>query len=199
MTTNQKFIESICFQRGDYQLIDYHQDRIDRTFKKFYPNASPLKLVNILPKLDSEERHKVRILYSEELVDVEYAEYVPSQIQTLKVVEDNTIDYLYKSEDRNQLTHLYQQRGKNDDIIILKNQKVTDSYYANLAFSDGEKWFTPQTHLLPGVKRQYLIDQNLLHERDISLLDIHRYKYVSPINAMLDPGEIKVPVVNIML
>ena len=199
MNLDQKFIESICFQHGEYQLIEYHQMRVNQTFEKFYPNARPVDLKDILPKIDFDERHKVRVVYSEDLINIEYSEYHPNEIMSLQVVQNDIIEYGYKFEDRQQLTDLYQKREWSDDIIIVKNQLITDSYYANIAFHDGVKWFTPKSYLLPGVKRQYLLEMGLISEIEISLADIHSFKKASLINAMLNLGEIEIPISSIEL
>ncbi|WP_258101262.1 aminotransferase class IV [Marinoscillum pacificum] len=199
MNLDQKFIESICFQHGEYQLIKYHQKRVNRTFEKFYPNIHPIDLADVLPKIDFDERHKVRVVYSQDVIDIEYSEYKVNPIKSLKVVQDDTVEYEYKFEDRQYLTSLFQKRGAFDDIIIVKNNLVTDSYYANLAFYDGSNWLTPKSYLLPGVKRQYLLEMGLISEIEISLVDIQSFQKISLINAMLNLGEIEIPVSSIEL
>ena len=81
----------------------------------------------------------------------------------------------------------------------MKNNLVTDSYYANLAFYDGSNWLTPKSYLLPGVKRQYLLEMGLISEIEISLVDIQSFQKISLINAMLNLGEIEIPVSSIEL
>ena len=60
---------------------------------------------------------------------------------------------------RNQLI---EKRKHADDIIIVKNGLVTDSFYANLAFLKNGIWFTPETPLLLGVQRQFLLSQKTI-------------------------------------
>ena len=199
MSINPKFIESICYQRGDYQLIEYHQKRINRTFHRFFPNETPINLIDVLPELKVEERYKVRMIYSSDVIDIEYEQYMIRPINSLKLVTDDRIDYSFKYENRESLTSLFTQREGCDDIMIIKEGHVTDSYYANLAFYDGSKWVTPTTHLLAGVKRQSLLDKEELTEIPISIQDLQKFHYISPINAMLDLAEIKIPIANIVL
>jgi 4-amino-4-deoxychorismate lyase len=63
---------------------------------------------------------------------------------------------------------------------------VTDSYYANVIFSDGDQWYTPYQPLLQGTKRQQLIDQGVVHPIPIGVKDIARFQRIQLINAMID-------------
>lgn len=199
MDTPLKFIETICFKDGAYQLITYHQDRVNRTYKEFFPGTTPLNLAEVLPTIDFEERYKVRVIYSTDYLTIEYEVYTPKAINTLKLVRCNAIDYAFKFHDRTALMDLLRQRQACDDIIISINNQVTDCSYANLVFFDGQDWYTPNTFLLSGVKRQYLIDTNQLQQTNIGESDISNFKLVGFINAMLDLGELTIPTTNILL
>jgi len=76
---------------------------------------------------------KCRIVYSNDIQEITYTPYQPKSIKSLKLVEDNTIDYHCKYLDRNHINELYTQRGNCDDIIIVKNGMLTDSSYSNIA------------------------------------------------------------------
>jgi 4-amino-4-deoxychorismate lyase len=52
--------------------------------------------------------------------------------------------------------------------------------------------------LLNGVKRQALLASGVLIEKTITIDDLAQYECVSLINAMLDPGEVVVPITNII-
>lgn len=197
MRTDQKFIESIRFQGGAYHLLSYHQQRVNRTFQQFFPKKSPLNLEEILPALSHDDRCKVRVVYGENTVDVAYALYQPRPIHSIQLVTHDAIAYGYKYADRNELTSLFQQRKQCDDIIIVKNDQVTDSYYANVALFDGQEWITPESCLLPGVKRQSLIDQHILRTKNVTIRDLQQFQSISLINAMLDLGEIQLPISKI--
>ena len=193
-----RFIESICYENKQYHLLELHQQRIDRTFKKHFPLTIPFDLASRLPKLNFEEKYKVRVLYSNEALDVEFAKYVPARIKTLKPVETSKMSYEYKHEERGAIDKLFAQRSDADDVIIVKNGWVTDSSYANLVFWDGNKWYTPHTYLLNGVKRQLYLKYGLIGEKSISLMNIRDFEKVSLINAMLDIGDVEVAVKDIL-
>ena len=71
---------------------------------------------------------------------------------------------------------------------------------ANVAFWNGTGWITPDTPLLPGTMRAYLIEKGVLAEDRIILEDLSRYQCVRLINAMrdLDCGDC-IPVKEIVL
>ena len=190
-----KFIESICYSKGGYQNLEFHQERVNRTFSSFYSNE-PHRLNTLLPKIEDESKMKVRILYDEEGVDIEYAQYEKRNVKTLEVVESGPFDYQFKFENRDRINDLFQY-SKSDDIIISIDGNITDSSYSNLAFFDGEQWFTPDTPLLNGTKRELLLTTKKLTTMTLRKDDLHSFEKVSLINAMLDLGEIEVPVENI--
>ena len=199
MSANRKFIESICFQDRNYQLLNYHQQRVNRTFAHFFKNSQPLNLKEILPALSSTQKSKVRLVYDQETFTVEATNYQPKAVNSLQIIHHETIDYTFKHHDRSTLNKLYDRAHPADDMIIVKNGKITDSYYANLAFRDNDQWYTPETCLLAGVKRQFLIETGKLIVTPICIGDIKNYQTVSLINAMLDLSEIEIPVTNIHL
>ena len=186
-----QFIESICCQDGDVLNLDAHQQRVDSTFSKFF-KAPSFRLKNLLFNVPASGKHKCRIIYDEEVQSIEFDKYEKKEISSLKFVEADDLIYDFKKKDRSKLTSLYEQRGAADDIIVVKNGLCTDSYFANLALFDGEKWLTPKSPLLKGTKRQKLLDEGRLEERDIMKSEIGKITKVSLINAMLDLGEVEI-------
>ncbi|UXP31087.1 aminotransferase class IV [Reichenbachiella agarivorans] len=193
------FIETVCYLDGQPTMLALHQQRLDRTFQSYFPEAKPHQLHQLLPEIPDDSRFKCRVVYDGDSISVEYTPYLIPKIKSLRVVICDDAAYAYKSEDRSKLVELFERRGAADDVLIVKNGMVTDSYFANVAFYDGNEWFTPETCLLEGVKRKSLIMQGLLKVRAISLQDISRYEKVSLINAMLDLGEVEINVNSIIL
>jgi len=104
----------------------------------------------------------------------------------LKLVRDDKIDYHLKYADRSALNKLLEQKGENDEVIIIKNGMVTDCSIGNLIFFDGHNWNTPDTPLLKGTQRKYLLDKKLIRECNIKEEDIFKYQKVGIINALLN-------------
>lgn len=195
-----QFIESICCKDGELLLLDLHQARVNRTFFTNYGLlAKPIRLFRVIRNIPRKGKYKCRVVYDQESVNFEFEPYQTPKINSLQIVEGDSIDYRFKYTDRKALDLLYKNRGDCDDILIVKNGRVTDSYFANMAFFDGEGWWTPEQPLLAGVRRQSLLDQRLLQVADIGVADLNKYEKVSLINAMNDLGEIEIETKNISL
>ncbi len=177
-----------------------HEARLQRTRQHFFPDAPPtLPLEDWLqvPAHCKTGIYKCRVIYGQELLQVEFLPYTPRPIRTLKLVADDAIDYAWKSEDRSTLNHLFAQKGDCDDILIVKNGLLTDSSYSNLAFYDGEAWYTPETPLLQGIQRECLLREGCLIPTSIRVEDLNCFSQIALINAMLELGDCVVDVMNV--
>ncbi len=187
-----RFIESICFRNGQYQLLDLHQERVNRTFAHFFKGSIPHDLTLALPDLSFSETYKVRVAYNHQFLDIDNSEYVPRSIKSLQLVVDDTIDYKYKFEDRRAIDRIMAQKRNADDVIICKNGRITDSSYSNLALWDGSAWYTPASFLLNGVKRKYYLNNGTLRALELRIGDLAKFQKISLINAMLNLGDCEI-------
>ena len=89
-----------------------------------------------------------------------------------------------KYSDRSLINTLFAQRGTCDEIIIIKNGKVTDCSIGNLIFRQGKKWYTPDSPLLLGTQREKLLQEGKIQERTIFQEDIVNFDEIKIINAM---------------
>ena len=197
----QQFVETIKMANGKPSNLPYHQARMERTIRHFFPNlalnAMP-SLQNLITPNENMSLVKARVVYGADGVElIEYAPYSMRPIRSLQVVYDDTISYSYKSCDRSQLNALAAKKGDCDEIIIVKNNLVTDTSFTNLAISDGNCWLTPRQPLLLGTKRASLLNQGLIKEADITAYDLKRAERVRLFNAMIDFGEREVETKNI--
>ncbi|MPR33455.1 aminotransferase class IV family protein [Salmonirosea aquatica] len=180
--------ETICVQQRQFSdLMPYHQARLNRTRRELYGIAEPLNLRDILEIPDTVDagKHKCRVTYGPDIVNIEWERYLPRSISRLQLVEDNTIEYAYKYKNRDHLNQLHAQRGDCDDVLIVKNGLITDTSYANVALFDGSSWYTPKVPLLPGTQRARLLDERVLIPREIRVDDLSRYSEVKLFNAMV--------------
>lgn len=184
-----KFLESICYEHGEYPLLEFHQKRLNDVFYNHFDGHQPHQLSAILPNLSFSEKHKVRVLYDHENIQIEFSQYQLRPLQSIKIVRDDDIAYPFKLEDRSSLQILFDQREGADEIIIVKQDKITDSFYANIVLWDGSQWITPSTYLLNGVRRQFLLNQGSISEQKITISDLKNFEKISLINAMMDLGE----------
>lgn len=193
-----QLVESLKLKDGVIQNPEYHQTRMNRSMDELFPNAARINLETAIsiPENCTSGVFKVRVLYGSSVEKIEIEPYILRIIRSLKVVHHSSVDYHLKYTDRQILQELFARRGDCDDIIIIKNGMVTDSFAANLLFYDGEKWFTPTTPLLKGTKRQLLLDQGIIFETEIREEDIRSYQKVGLINAMIDFEEMPVVAVD---
>ncbi|MBV5312802.1 MAG: aminotransferase class IV [Prolixibacteraceae bacterium] len=192
-----QLVESIKLKDGKILHLSYHQNRMNRSVEELYPGARPIDLAKaiVIPENFRTGLFKVRVLYRQTIEKVEIDPYNFRTIQSLKVVQHESIDYHLKYTDREILQQLFALRGNCNDIIIIKNGLVTDSFAANLLFFDGQNWVTPTTPLLKGTQRQFLLEQGIILEKEIREEDIRSYQKIGLINAMVDFDEM--PVINI--
>ena len=194
-----QFVETICIQDGKARNLRYHIDRMNRTIRQFFPHLTSVTEADLLPQIPQESGlQKARVVYSAEgITERTFAPYALRTIQNIALVEDNDINYAWKSTDRTPLTRQREKATHADEVIIIKDGCVTDTSYTNLCFFDGHEWFTPDAPLLPGTMRQYLLDQGLIRPRRILATDIPHYQKVSLINAMMQLGELTLDVSGI--
>ena len=187
-----QFVETICIEDGKARHLPYHVDRMNRTIRQFFPHLPVVAEADLLPQIPQEAGlQKARVVYSAEgITERTFAPYALRTIKSIALVEDNDIDYAWKSTDRTPLTRQREKVPQADEVIIIKNGCVTDTSYTNLCFFDGYEWFTPDTPLLPGTMRQYLLDRGLIKSRRILAADLPHYQKVSLINAMMQLGDL---------
>lgn len=190
-------IESLKLKDGVLFNLEYHQSRLNRSLDELFPQSDGIDLKREIEITEAFNNgtYKVRVSYGREIKKVEIDPYTFRTIKSLKVVHHNSIDYHLKYSERPLLHKLYMEKGECDDIIIIKNGYVTDSFVANLLFFDSERWFTPTTPLLMGTKRQWLLDKGLIVERQIREENIADYRKVGLVNAMIEMEEM--PVIEI--
>lgn len=176
-------LETIKIAEGVIANLPYHQDRCDQSRQTLFQSADILDLASVIQPPQT-GLYRCRILYGEKLHSIEYIPYVPKEINSLKIVPSN-IDYALKYANRDALNTLLQSNKEVDEVIIEKEGYLTDITIANIAFYDGEQWFTPESPLLKGTMRAKLINEGFLQQREIRKEDLNNYTQVALINAML--------------
>lgn len=182
-----RLIESIRLFNGKFERLELHQARLNNSFQTIFRKNPGWSLQALLQNQDVPQSglYKCRIVYDDQHQQVEFKLYKPSAIKTLKRVADNTIDYQHKWENRDQLNNAFSKRGDCDDILIVRNGLITDSLYANVAFQKAGKWYTPQSCLLAGTMRQFLLNTGVISEKEITEETLREFEACKLINAML--------------
>jgi Branched-chain amino acid aminotransferase/4-amino-4-deoxychorismate lyase len=179
------FFETIKVLNGCMMNLDLHMARLTKTVQHFFPNCSPPILSIAVPPMYQHGLYRCRITYSQKIEHVEFIPYVRRQITTLSLIDAPTLNYSWKSCDRSGLEALKTASG-HDEVIIVKNDTITDTTFSNLVFESAAGLFTPTTFLLPGVQRSKLISEGVVRETTITVNDLCKYNRVFLINAMLD-------------
>jgi 4-amino-4-deoxychorismate lyase len=186
-----QLVETIKCLNGELVNLRYHQFRFNQARMDHFRPCSEINLFNAVnvPEEFSTGLYKCRVIYSREIEKIEFLPYQFRKVESLMLVEDNQIDYCYKYTNRHYLEKLFEKRGDCDDILIVKNGFISDSFAANAVFFDGQTWWTPDTPLLPGTQRARLIHEEKIRVCSITPDDLPKYTKTGLINAMLDPEE----------
>ncbi len=197
-------VETIRLEDGYFHSLPWHQQRLERAFRRHYPGSAPWDLDVLLT--DSTARgcrtagaapglFKARFLYSDRSWDLEIAPYRPRHPQTLRLLDSPPFDSASKYTDRSRLEALYACRHPAEDILILMDGEVKDTFSANIAFFDGTRWLTPANPLLPGTARTRLLAEGRILAAPLRRDDLARMKGWTLLNAMIgfDPARFRPP------
>lgn len=197
-----RLVETIRSEDGRLNNLEFHNERMMKTLFELFGLKKDIDLARIIsvPTLAIRGVFKCRVEYDNEIRKIEFIRYSLKSVRSLKIVEDNTIEYSYKFKDRRTIERLWEKRNECDDILIIKNGFITDTSYANVIFRDmSGVWHTPSTYLLPGTRRAYLLHRSKIKETKIHYHDLKNYIELKLINAMLGMEDIKgIPIRNII-
>lgn len=191
ITPAVELLESIRLADGECPLLDYHQERVDRSRKLLYPKTPQLKLKQLLETTDLPERgvHKIRIRYGQDVEEVSIKPYEVLIPKKIRLIDAHGLCYAKKYTNRAGIIACFERRGDCDDVLMIQHGFVTDTSYANVVFFDGDKWFTPSAPLLRGTRRAKLLREGIIKSAIIREKDISLFKSVRLINGMLPWSE----------
>jgi 4-amino-4-deoxychorismate lyase len=179
--------ETIKVKNGRFCNLQYHSERMNASRRILLgsENYFDLKsLLNVPPECSSGV-FKCRVSYDHYIHKIEFEKYKIRKIKTIQLVNADNAEYSHKFTDRSFFENL-KRNSKSDEILIVKNGKITDTSFSNIVFFDGKTWYTPNSPLLKGTRRQELLDKKIIHERKICLDDFKKFQKAKLINAMLD-------------
>ena len=180
--------ESICVENYQIKLSEFHQKRMDNSYLKLFnvKNKWSIKKIFESLKIESKNKYKLRINYSQSKYSISLNKYFKKKIRSLQCLELNDYSYDLKYTDRSIIDKNYKLKSLSDDILIIKNGLVTDSSYCNIVFFDGLSWVTPKYPLLKGVQRNFLLKNKIIFKKKIKVSDISKYKSFVLINSMIE-------------
>ncbi|MXN88850.1 aminotransferase class IV family protein [Pasteurella canis] len=184
--------ETIAIVNGEIQHLALHQQRYIDSLKQFYAKkavnvhdfAQVIQIQTALEQTQYAPLIRCRIDYNATELQVQYFAYQRKTYRTFQPVICDDIEYGLKYADRTPLAQLLQQKGDCDEIMIIKQGKVTDCTIGNLVFRRGKHWFTPDTPLLAGTQRTKLLAENKIQQCTILLEDIATFDEIRLINAL---------------
>lgn len=180
-----KYFETIKCEDFEVFNLDYHQKRVANIIGL---NINLQEYINPI----SEELLRCKLIYDENgVVDVLYFPYKKREIKSFKIIFDNEIEYSKKYLNRAKLDELYEKKDDCDEVIIIKNEIVTDTTIANIAIFYENSWITSKNCLLGGTTRARLLEEKKLLEKDITLDMLKNASKVALMNAMIGFDEIK--------
>lgn len=180
-----KYFETIKCEDFEVFNLDYHQKRVANTIGL---NINLQEYINPI----SEELLRCKLIYDENgVVDVLYFPYKKREIKSFKIIFDNEIEYSKKYLNRAKLDELYEKKDDCDEVIIIKNEIVTDTTIANIAIFYENSWITSKNCLLGGTTRARLLEEKKMFEKDITLDMLKNTSKVALMNAMIGFDEIK--------
>jgi len=182
------FFETLLIKDKKINNLTYHNARLNDTIKQNFNIDSRLDLANFIDIEDDKEL-RCKVIYDRSIKEILYYPIKKRIFKKFKLI-DSDIVYDFKYLDRSKLDNLYKQKEDCDDIIIIKNDLLTDTTIANIAYFDGKDWITPKTPLLKGSMRAYMLKNKLLLEKDVKIEDIKKAKKIALINAIIGFHEI---------
>lgn len=184
-----RLVESICVENKRLLHTALHQTRLAKTMLELFDtrlNESLESFIQLPEQLDS-ARHKCRLTWNpDEGFLYTIVPYRQRKITSVKLLTLNEIEYAYKTDRRQQLDAAFSMRGPCDDVLIVKNNCLTDAWASNIILFDGCHWLTPDTPLLNGIQRAHLLNEGIIREARITTDSLYKFQKIKLINAMVD-------------
>lgn len=195
-------VESLKAENGLFDDLTPHIRRMKRSCNELFGIESP-DLEETLEDCAGDIGTgiwKIRVLYDQKIRDVQAAVYQPRRYLSAALIDGGDVEYRNKMAGRPVLDTLTARAVESgcDAALIVKNGLITDFSYANAAFYDGRNWWTPDRPLLEGTRRYRLLEAGVLRTASIRPADLASFISVSPINAMLDLGQVSLETENIV-
>ncbi len=181
-------VETIRIVNGLPQNLRWHQERYQRSCRTLFEADPKFILEDVInaPAAFAQGIVKCRFLYNKDSVKTEFQYYIVPHIFSLKLIEDDKIQYSHKFTDRTTINNLLKMKQECEDILIVKNGFITDTSIANIVFFDGKDWITPAGPLLKGTARERLLDAGKIIDGKIRMEDLRKFSHFRLINAMLE-------------
>ena len=188
------YIESISIESDmTCPLLSYHQARVNRTAGERCGIDLQAIIQSKVNELTDGQQHKLRILYDQSGVQqVTIQPYLVRLIRSLTVV-DIAFDYDRKTANRDAINSAFARRGDSDDILMVRDGLITDTSYGNVALHKDGIWYTPESPLLQGCRRQSLLDRGLIITKKLRIETLDSYPHLMMFNGLIRFGRVIIP------
>jgi len=179
--------ESIQILDGIPQRLDYHNDRLNRSRNQLMCSHADIYIEDHLhiPQDFKKGHVKCRLNYGQDIDEVEFVKYQEKRFLNFKLTAIN-FSYDFKYDDRSVFEKLKETAPNTTEFILIKNGIITDTTFSNIVFKNKDgQWLTPNHPLLEGTQREFLLDEGVIEEAEISVADLKHYTHFMLINAML--------------
>ncbi len=178
------FFETIRVDNGSIQNLNLHLKRMHETCSEAYGNFLHENIFDGI-QLPENGIHRLNIWYNGVDTEIKISLYEPVPINTVALIScEPDFDYRRKYTNRDVLNNLLKSAPGADEIIIVKKGMITDTSKANIVFEKNGKYYTPDTFLLNGTMRQFLLKEGKMIEKAICKADICSYEKIYFINAL---------------
>lgn len=178
-----KLLETILVTQGKLHHLDYHQQRLNRSFLKLFHKLAPYELEKILTPPQDNQTYRCRVVYDQADIDISYLPYTPTHKRSYQLLPID-FDYDDKYLDRSDIDQAVADLEEGCEAIFIKNNLITDSSIANVACFIDNQWLTPKRPLLQGTTRQRLLDEEKLIPADICVEDFKKADKLAFFNAL---------------
>ncbi len=184
------FFETIKIENSKIYNLKQHNSRLNKTIKSVFGKKTDFDLKNFITHPQNNTIYRCKVIYDTKIKNISFHPYAIKKFQNFICVKSD-ISYPFKSIDRSKIENLLRLNSKFDDIIIIKENLITDTSIANIAIYDGLNWFTPKHPLLKGTLRASLIEQNSLKTKDFGVKELKSSVKIAIMNAMIGFYELK--------
>ncbi len=191
-----QLLETFCLLDGELLNLPYHSARVGRSLGREYPITPFTDVVSReVSRLGATKgKWRASITYTWQGIEsIKLMPYRLPQITSFRLIDIEDNFYSKKWADRSRLDEYKNLLPQGvEPIFVLKGQ-ITDTSFTNILVERDGKLYTPSTPLLLGTKRDKLLSDGTIHSIPLSSAELHTYERIHLINAMLDPGEVSLP------
>lgn len=182
-------LETIKIEDRRIKNLKWHNARLNESRNALLGIQESLDLGTIIKIPEDLEGsiYRCRVLYGKEIDEIQFIPHQVRLVSSLRMIHYNDIEYGYKYADRHKLEELFEMRGYCDEVLIVKDGYITDTTISNIVFSlPTGGWVTPDTPLLKGTMRTYLLEKGQIAKATIRPGDLPEFTGAKMINCMMD-------------